>query len=381
MDSSLTLPALNTDADLKLKVENRKKNVFVTQLEEHREQKDEHITHIPVITQGSSGLLETGVNTLQATLVLKKRVEVEQMDTQLMEKRQQVHDSMEILRERRAQLQQRQTETKQRAAEFEKFVEENELKRRRALKKFQTERQQNEQKEKQKAELCALLQDLQARRLYLKERVNKYKIFEDFLMKTLDLLPDNYLGYRAELVTAIIRRYETLSVSRQDLLQQLHRLTDQMKTSQDQLDALKHQHNTFKLTANQELSERQTQLDHTSEQNKQLEMTLRMHMSQCRDQVKEVGNILIAVRNLGEQCYLSHYGPLDGMDAATVMDMIKEFMVEKADLEKRAMRLTDSSAATAKKSTSGRIQLKSRSSGATVMKSRSSGATVMKMPQ
>lgn len=40
-------------------------------------------------------------------------------------------------------------------------------------------------------------------------------------------------------------------------------------------------------------------------------------------QVEEVGNILIAVRNLGEQCYLSHYGPLDGMDAATMMDMIK----------------------------------------------------------
>ncbi|CAM4650891.1 unnamed protein product [Leuciscus chuanchicus] len=273
------------------------------------------------------------------------------------------------------------TQTKQRAAEFEKFVEENELKRRRALKKFQMERQQNELKEKEKAELSSHLQDLQARRLFLKERVNKFKIFEDFLMKTLDLLPDNYLGYRTELVTAIIRRYETLSISRQDLLQKLNSLTDEMKTSQDQLDALKQQHNTYKLMANQELSERQTQLDQTSERNKQLEMTLRMHMSQSRDQVEEVGNILIAVRNLGEQCYLSHYGPLDGMDAATVMDMIKEFMVEKADLERRAMRLTDSSAATAKKSTSGRIQLKSRSSGATVMKSRSSGATLMKMPQ
>ncbi|XP_039507034.1 glutamic acid-rich protein isoform X5 [Pimephales promelas] len=188
---SLTLPALKTDADLKLKVENRKKNVFVTQLEEHREQKDEHIKHIPVITEGSSGLLETGVNTLQSTLVLKKHVEVDEMNTQLMDKRQQVHDCMKLLRERRAQLQQRQTETKQRAAEFEKFVEENELKRRRALKKFQTERQQIELKEKEKAELCSLLQDLQARRLYLKERVNKFKIFEDFLMKTLDLLPDS----------------------------------------------------------------------------------------------------------------------------------------------------------------------------------------------
>ncbi|XP_051724177.1 coiled-coil domain-containing protein 42 homolog isoform X1 [Ctenopharyngodon idella] len=377
MDSA-SLPALKTDADLKLKVENRKKNVFVTQLEEHsalsvnvvfdREQKDEHIKHIPVITQGSSGLLETGVNTLQSTLVLKKRVEVDELNAQLMDKRQQVHDCMKILRERRAQLQQRQTETKHRAAKFEKFVEENEVKRRRALKKFQMEKQQNELKEKEKTELSTQLQDLQARRLYLKERVNKYKIFEEFLMKTLDLLPDNYLGYRTDLVMPIIRRYETLSISRQDLLQQLNSLTDEMKTSQNQLEALKHQHNTYKLMTNQELSERQTQLDQMNEKNKQLEMTLQMHMAQSRDQVEEAGNILIAVRNLGEQCYLSHYGPLDSMETVTMMDMIKEFIVEKADLERRATRLTDSSAATAKKNPSGRIQLKSRSSRSTARK-------------
>ncbi|XP_067222980.1 coiled-coil domain-containing protein 42 homolog isoform X5 [Chanodichthys erythropterus] len=367
MDSA-SLPALKTDADLKLKVENRKKNVFVTQLEEHREQKDEHIKHIPVITQGSSGLLETGVNTLQSTLVLKKRVEVDELNAQLMEKRQQVHDCMKILRERRAQLQQRQMETKQRAAKFDKFVEENEVKRRRALKKFQMEKQQNELKEKEKTELSTQLQDLQARRLYLKERVNKYKIFEEFLMKTLDLLPDNYLGYRTDLVMPIIRRYETLSISRQDLLQQLNSLTDELKTSQNQLEALKHQHNTYKLTTNQELSERQTQLDQMNEKNKQLEMTLQMHMAQSRDQVEEAGNILIAVRNLGEQCYLSHYGPLDSMDTVTMMDMIKEFIVEKADLERRATRLTDNSAATAKKNLSGRIQPKSRSSRSTARK-------------
>ncbi|XP_067222977.1 coiled-coil domain-containing protein 42 homolog isoform X2 [Chanodichthys erythropterus] len=400
MDSA-SLPALKTDADLKLKVENRKKNVFVTQLEEHsalsvnvvfdREQKDEHIKHIPVITQGSSGLLETGVNTLQSTLVLKKRVEVDELNAQLMEKRQQVHDCMKILRERRAQLQQRQMETKQRAAKFDKFVEENEVKRRRALKKFQMEKQQNELKEKEKTELSTQLQDLQARRLYLKERVNKYKIFEEFLMKTLDLLPDNYLGYRTDLVMPIIRRYETLSISRQDLLQQLNSLTDELKTSQNQLEALKHQHNTK--TTNQELSERQTQLDQMNEKNKQLEMTLQMHMAQSRDQfqlesashrsrshfslttvtykckqVEEAGNILIAVRNLGEQCYLSHYGPLDSMDTVTMMDMIKEFIVEKADLERRATRLTDNSAATAKKNLSGRIQPKSRSSRSTARK-------------
>lgn len=55
------------------------------------------------------------------------------------------------------------SQTKHRAAKFEKFVEENEVKRRRALKKFQMERQQNEVKEKEKEELSKQLQDLQDR--------------------------------------------------------------------------------------------------------------------------------------------------------------------------------------------------------------------------
>lgn len=36
-----------------------------------------------------------------------------------------------------------------------------------------------------------------------------------------------------------------------------------------------------------------------------------------------MGNIFMALRNLGEQCYLNHYGPVDVMDMMTMMDMIK----------------------------------------------------------
>lgn len=48
-------------------------------------------------------------------------------------------------------------------------------------------------------------------------------------------------------MTPIIRRYETLTVSRQDLLQQLSRLTEQMKSSQSRLEARRQQHSSFKL--------------------------------------------------------------------------------------------------------------------------------------
>ncbi|XP_065123369.1 coiled-coil domain-containing protein 42 homolog [Paramisgurnus dabryanus] len=269
-----------------------------------------------------SEILETGVNTLQTTLVLKKQVEVDEVHRKLLNKRHEFKGCMQILQQRKEDLQQKQLEAKQRAAKFEKFVEENEVKRRRALKRFILEKRQNESKEKEKAELSKQLEELQARRLYLKERVKKYKIFEEFLLKVLQLLPDNYLGYGADLMTPIIRRYETLSTSRQDLLQQLNSLTDELKTSQHKLDTLKQDHGTYKLMTNQKLTELQTQLDQIKEKKKQQQLRLQMSLGESRDQVEEVGNILMAVRNLGEQCYLNHYGPLEGMDIFTMMDIV-----------------------------------------------------------
>ncbi|XP_051578025.1 coiled-coil domain-containing protein 42 homolog [Myxocyprinus asiaticus] len=346
---------------LKLTVQNRKKNIFVTQLDEYSERKDECITHLPVIKECSSVILESGVNTLQSTLLLKKQMQLEKLNKQLMDKHEEVRGRMQILQQKRAELQLRQQETKHRAAQFEKFVEENEVKRRCALKKFHMERQQNEYKEKEKAELSAQLEQLQARRRHLKEKVKKYKIYEEFLFKVLDLLPDNYLGSGPDLVTPLMRRFETLYISRQDLLQKLSGLTEQLKNEQQNLDALKQQHNTHKLMSHQKLNELQTQLDHMREKNKQLEMMTHLHQGQSREQVEEVGNILIAVKNLAEQCYLHHYGALEDMDVCTMMDMIKEFIVEKSDLVKRAMRLSDSRTATSMRNTSSKILLKSSS--------------------
>lgn len=36
-----------------------------------------------------------------------------------------------------------------------------------------------------------------------------------------------------------------------------------------------------------------------------------------------MGCLLIAVKNLAEQCYLQHYGPLEEIDMLTMMDMVK----------------------------------------------------------
>ncbi|XP_042244362.1 coiled-coil domain-containing protein 42 homolog [Thunnus maccoyii] len=341
------LPFLDTsDPRLKLRVENRRRNIFVTQPEDTRHREEENVNLIPVVTETSSRVLEAGVNTLQKTLVLRKQAELEEVDKQLTLKRQEFKSCVQVLTQRRSELEMKQQQTKERAMKFEKFVAENEAKRRQALKKYEAAQEQNILKQREIEELTTQLKQLRARQQVLKERMAKYKIYEDYLMKTLDYLPSNYLENGSEsLVMPIIRRHETLSITHQELLQRLWHLEEEVDQGQRQLQTMKQDHSIKKLMANKELSELQSELESLKEKNKQAEVNLLMEQGQSRQKVEEEGSLLMAINNLAEQCYLPAYGPLENMNVLMMMDMVKEYILDKADTEKRARRLMESGSA------------------------------------
>lgn len=341
------LPFLDTsDPRLNLRVENRRRNIFVTQPEDTRHREEENVNLIPVVTETSSRVLDTGVNTLQKTLVLKKQAELEEVDKQLTLKRQEFKSCVQALTQRRSELEMKQQQTKERAMKFEKFVAENEAKRRQALKKYEAAQEQNILKQREIEELTTQLKQLRARQQVLKERMAKYKIYEDYLMKTLDYLPSNYLENGSEsLVMPIIRRHETLSITHQELLQRLWHLEEEVDQGQRQLQTMKQDHSIKKLMANKELSELQSELESLKEKNKQAEVNLLMEQGQSRQKVEEEGSLLMAINNLAEQCYLPAYGPLENMNVLMMMDMVKEYILDKADTEKRARRLMESGSA------------------------------------
>ncbi|XP_060735612.1 coiled-coil domain-containing protein 42 homolog [Tachysurus vachellii] len=341
---TLCLPSLNKDDPrFALKVENKLKNIFVTQLEDHGRELGENVKHIPVITESSNRILKTSVNTLQRTLVVKTQVQLDEVNRLLMRKRLEVNDRMQALEQRRAVLLEKQEDIKERAIKFEKFVGENEVKRQRALKKYQKEKKENELREVEKSNLYKELEQLQIRHQQLKERVDKYKIYEKYMMKILDLLPEAYSEHGSDsLVMPIIKRHETLSATQQDLLQHLTGLEEELQQGQCNLDSLKLEHSTNRLMSNKELAKLQTQWAKIREKNKQMEMSLYNQHDQSRNQIEEIGCILLAVKNIAQQCHLQHYGPLHQMDSLNMMDMIKEFIVETVDTERRALQITDS---------------------------------------
>nr|XP_020446463.1 coiled-coil domain-containing protein 42 like-2-like [Monopterus albus] len=340
-----SLPFLDKrDPRLKLKVENRKRNIFVTHSENTREEKN--VNYIPVVTETSSRVLEAGVNTLQKTLVLKKQAELDKVDKQLTLKRQEFKSHVEVLAQRRSELEVQQQETKERVVKFEKFVAENEVKRRQALQKYETAREQNILKQREIEDLTEQLKQLRARQQVLKERMAKYKMYEDYLMKTLDYLPSTYLDSGSQsLVMPIIRRHETLCITNEELLHRLRRLEEEAEQGQRHLQTMKQEHSIRKLIANKELSELQSELETLREKNKQVGDNLLMEQGLSRKKLEEVGRLLMAINNLAEQCYLPAYGPLENINILTMMDMVKEYILDKDDTERRARRLMESGSA------------------------------------
>ncbi|XP_068435997.1 uncharacterized protein CCDC197 isoform X1 [Clinocottus analis] len=340
------LPGLeDSDPRLKLKVENRIRNVFVTQLKD-RHRKEEHVNHLPVVTETSSRVLEAGVNTLQKTLVLKKRAELDTVDQQLTLKRQEFKNRMEVLAQRRSELELKQKQTRERGMKFEKFVAENEVKRRRALQKYETALELNISKQREIEDLTDQLKQLRARQQVLKKRMSKYKIYEDYLMKTMDHFPSTFLDNGSESsVMPIIRHHENLSITSRELLQRLESMEEEVEQGQQQLLIMKQKHSIETLMANKELSELQRELGTLKEKNKQAEVNLLLEQGLYRQKVKEKGCLLMAINNLAEQCYLSTYGPLENMDILSMMDMVKEYILDKADTERRARRLMESGSA------------------------------------
>jgi len=76
-------------------------------LNDYREDEDD-ITAFPVVKESGDKLIETGINTLQRTLLLKKEVEVDRVQAELEAKRHEFRQRMEDCAKRQIEIQKRQ---------------------------------------------------------------------------------------------------------------------------------------------------------------------------------------------------------------------------------------------------------------------------------
>ncbi|WAR19876.1 CCD42-like protein [Mya arenaria] len=263
-----------------LDLDNQKKNVFVTQLHDREDEDD--ITAFPVVKETGDKLIETGINTLQRTLLLKKEVEVDR--------------------------------------------------RRRAIQKYQTEVKLKEQKTVEMEQLQDELEVLKDTMLRLDKKVKQYKKFEDYLLRVIDVMPEDYLAASDDKMKGLMSRHRTLSDSNIHLVNKLEAMTDELEELKSNLDGMKNEHNKQVISINSELSRLQQVQEVESADNQKMENHYNATKGGLRQKRTELGVIMMAIDNIAEICHKRLDVPVIEMSLEQKLKKIMDYVNDRADV-------------------------------------------------
>nr|XP_039262269.1 coiled-coil domain-containing protein 42 homolog [Styela clava] len=330
--------AASSSSQYHLDLQPQKENVFVTQLNDRSENDD--IRRFPIVKDSADKLLQSGINTLQSTSLLRQAVDVEHVDRELAEKREEFRQRMEVCKAKEEALKMKQQKIKERVTKFDRFLKENEAKRNRALKKYQQEVKNNKLKSRELSQLNRELETLTKQRESLKRRLVQNKIYESYLMRVIDILPEDYLEMGADsVIQGVIQRHEGLSATNEGLLDRNHSLISSIENGQRELDDLRQETNKLKLVFNSELASLQKVKEKLLQKNKILEQQAANSHENKRRLIGELGQILMGIDNLAQEAHRRHWPAITNMTYTQKLSMVQEFFLERVSVEKsvRAM--------------------------------------------
>ncbi|XP_067942313.1 coiled-coil domain-containing protein 42 homolog [Watersipora subatra] len=319
----------------------QRKNVFVTQLHE-REDEEDSVKPFAVVHESAGRLLETGINTLQKTLLLKKEVEVERVQAELGSKREQFRKRMEVCAERQVALQKEQQKMKERVTKFEKFIADNEAKRRRAIQRYQTEVRLKEQKTRELDDLQVQLELLKAKHSRLQKKIDVYKLYEKFLLQSIERLPENYLEMSENQINSLMMRYETLHATNESLVTDLEGNATQLERLKSKYEILKQEHEKAVVSISSEVARLQKQQEKLIDASKQREEWYIIEKEVSREELAEIGQIFMAIGNIAMKCERKTKASLDekpiaNMNIEEKLEAIKEYLVDQNDVREMAL--------------------------------------------
>ncbi|CAK8673787.1 unnamed protein product [Clavelina lepadiformis] len=339
----MPLATSNHSGAYQLNLEPQKKNVFVTQLNDRQHDEDDDIRRFAVVKESADQLLQTGINTLQKTSLLRKAIEVEQIDAELAEKRDLFRKRMAANKTKEEALKRKQEKIKERVGKFDRFLKENEAKRTRALRKYQIEVRENKIKAKDLVELKTELERLSEAKNMLMKKLESHKKFETYLMHVIDALPEDYLEMTGEnMIQSVIQRHEGLSATYTGLLARNSMMTSEIESGQRELDMMKQERNNQKMVINSQMADLQKYQEQLVQRNRRLEQQAGDTTISHRTLVGELGRISMAIDNLADVCHARHWPPLSGMSYIDKLTMIQQHFREQQRVQKLVQKLRES---------------------------------------
>ncbi|XP_056384721.1 cilia- and flagella-associated protein 73 isoform X1 [Hyla sarda] len=190
-----------------------------------------------------------------ATRLLEKKREMIEVEQALNTQKEEFQMKTESLQQRRAELEHKEEKLKDSLFKFDKFLKENDSKRKRALRKAGEERQLAAQKEREAIRLQAENIQLQTRKEKLLHRQGKNSIYQQYLQRVLERTEE------FQEVQEMIDRFNTLMATQEKLLKR--ELEYQEKTERERARLLHYQEEAHSqiLELNNQIADLQGQLE------------------------------------------------------------------------------------------------------------------------
>lgn len=277
-----------------------------------------------------------------ATRLLEKRRQMFEVQEALNSQKEEFARREDAFRRREDGLRRKDLELQESLIKFNKFLQENESKRNRALKRASEEKKQRELKEKEIDKLEAQLRSKLKEEASLKEEVEKNLKYQDYLENVVQTMSKFFPE-----IGDILNRYSTLKDANHYLIDK-HKADQAVNdnTQKELLAAKKFKENQL-LNQSNEVAKMQIVLEQRKARTLQVQTEIEQMTLEASDKSLELGQIISSVANILERCEESfrirHNKPTvdRSTDKFTELPLAEQCQKTKSKLDEIAMFMVD----------------------------------------
>ncbi|CAF0976618.1 unnamed protein product [Adineta ricciae] len=231
-------------------------------------------------------------NLSSTSRLLEKQREVTEAESLLSNQKEEFKLKMQSLKLRREKLNSKEHELRESLANFEKYINELDSKRMRALKRAHDERDLASVKQRDIQRLQAEIDELKRKREELTARNEKYSEHNRYLEKTVELA-DEFQEIRE-----LIDRYTTLHTNKYALLEIQNQREEQLEDLRRKREAFMQKKNNEILTLNNRIGDLQHHHERAEIDARRAENEWHFIQTTAAEKTLELGNVILAARNL-----------------------------------------------------------------------------------
>lgn len=250
------------------------------------------------------GELETLVSgvtqTSQSTLLLKKRKEMREVDDALEFMKEEFAARMQACEERQREFERKQKEMKDNVAKFEKFIQENDTKLKRAQMKSTTERKACEQCEEQIQKLSAELHEQEAEREKKRADVERFQRYRAYLERTVEASEEQYPEPED-----VLNRHNTLVGANKDLQKQVRGGAREMDELRAEVQTLQRAAQNEVLVMTSDIDQKNKQLEQRKSMLSDLDAEMALAERESNRATTDMGQVEQSIKNLYGRCVQS----------------------------------------------------------------------------